>query len=90
MRSQIWRSVASCSAAAGPMSESARASGAWAGDSSMPGPARTSDGLTHTVRVPWAECDPRAVVFNAHYLERDDASSASDLARSPGQMPVRW
>ena len=30
--------------------------------------AGATDGLTHTVRVRWAECDPQGVVFNAHYL----------------------
>jgi acyl-CoA thioester hydrolase len=34
----------------------------------MPESSRGSDGLTHTVRVRWAECDPQGVVFNAHYL----------------------
>jgi acyl-CoA thioester hydrolase len=33
---------------------------------------RASDGLTHTVRVRWAECDPQGVVFNAHYLAYAD------------------
>jgi acyl-CoA thioester hydrolase len=34
--------------------------------------AGATDGLTHTVRVRWAECDPQGVVFNAHYLAYAD------------------
>jgi acyl-CoA thioester hydrolase len=40
----------------------------------MAEPTERSDGLTHVIRVRWAECDPQGVVFNAHYLAYVDLS----------------